>query len=78
MAPTEYHKGLKTEVIVQIRKPTMFRNALDLGQKSGAGFTQATEGLSPELGGIVRKTGNSVAGLEGSYNKIFDVEMLHY
>jgi hypothetical protein len=49
---------------VQIRKPTMFRNALDLRDKVQVRVLRRRLKLSaPELGTIVRKTGNSLAAI---------------
>jgi hypothetical protein len=49
---------------VQKRKPTMFRNALDLRDKVQVRVLRRRLKLSaPELGGIVRKSGNSLAAI---------------
>ena len=49
---------------MQIRKPTMFRNALDLRDKVQVRVLRRRLKLSaPELGSIVRKTGNSLAAI---------------
>ena len=49
---------------MQVRKPTIFRNALDLRDKVQVRVLRRRLKLSaPELGSIVRKTGNSVAAI---------------
>ena len=49
---------------VQIRKPTMFRNALDLRDKVQVRVLRRRIKLTaPELGSIVRKSGNSLAAI---------------
>ncbi|WP_312016089.1 DUF3606 domain-containing protein [Bradyrhizobium sp. JYMT SZCCT0428] len=49
---------------MQIRKPTMFRNAIDLRDKIQVRVLRKRLKLSaPELGEIVRKTGNSLAAI---------------
>lgn len=49
---------------MQIRKPTMFRNALDLRDKVQVRVLRRRLKLSaPELGVIVRKTGNSLTAI---------------
>jgi hypothetical protein len=51
-------------LIVQIRKPTMFRNALDLRDKVQVRILRRRLKISaPELGNIVRKTGNSLSAI---------------
>ena len=49
---------------MQIRKPTMFRNALDLRDKVQVRVLRRRIKVSAhELGGIVRKTDNSLAAI---------------
>ena len=49
---------------MQIRKPTMFRNALDLRDKVQVRvLRQRLKVSAPELGSIVRKSGNSLAAI---------------
>jgi hypothetical protein len=49
---------------VQIRRPTIFRNALDLRDKVQVRVLRRRLKLSaPELGSIVRKSGNSLAAI---------------
>jgi hypothetical protein len=49
---------------VQIRKSTMFRNALDLRDKVQVRVLRRRLKLSaPELGKIVRKSGNSLVAI---------------
>ena len=49
---------------MQIRKPTMFRNALDLRDKVQVRVLRRRLKLSaPAFGSIVRKTGNSIAAI---------------
>ena len=49
---------------MQIRKPTMFRNALDLRDKVQVRVLRRRLKLSdPELNSIVRKTGNSLTAI---------------
>jgi hypothetical protein len=49
---------------VQIRRPTMFRNALDLRDKVQVRVLRRRLKLSaPELGNIARKSGNSLAAI---------------
>jgi Protein of unknown function (DUF3606) len=51
-------------LIVQIRKPTMFRNALDLRDKVQVRILRRRLKISaPELGNIVRKAGNSLSAI---------------
>jgi hypothetical protein len=49
---------------VQLRKPTMFRNALDLRDKVQVRVLRRRLKLSdPQLNSIVRKTGNSLTAI---------------
>lgn len=49
---------------MQLRKPTMFRNALDLRDKVQVRVLRRRLKLSdPELNSIVRKTGNSLTAI---------------
>jgi hypothetical protein len=49
---------------VQLRKPTIFRNALDLRDKVQVRVLRRRLKLSdPELNSIVRKTGNSLTAI---------------
>lgn len=49
---------------MQIRKHTMFRNALDLREKVQVRVLRRRLKVSgPELGNIVRKTGNSLSAI---------------
>ena len=49
---------------MQIRRPTMFRNALDLRDKVQVRVLRRRLKLSdPELNSIVRKAGNSLAAI---------------
>lgn len=49
---------------MQIRRPTMFRNALDLRDKVQVKVLRRRLKLSaPELGSIVRKTGPSLSAI---------------
>ncbi|MBR1187320.1 DUF3606 domain-containing protein [Bradyrhizobium sp. AUGA SZCCT0240] len=49
---------------MQIRKPPMFRNAIDLRDKVQVKVLRRRLKLSaPELGDIIRKTGNSLAAI---------------
>jgi hypothetical protein len=49
---------------VRLRKPTMFRNALDLRDKVQVRVLRRRLKLSdPELNSLVRKTGNSLTAI---------------
>ena len=51
-------------LIVQIRKPTMFRNAADLRDKVQVRILRRRPKISgPELGNIIGKTGNSLSAI---------------